>query len=149
MDLLKCDILLVEDDPAIVLLLNRAFERASLEGPLCRVADGDEAVRYFQGEGDYADRLRYPIPALVLLDLHLPKRSGLEVLAWIRSEPEFCGIPVVILTGEASDVDVKRAYELGANSVLFAPIEQAALVEQVKAIRDYWLLYNRVPRGKH
>src|SRR5438128_11245453 len=107
MDLFKCDILLVEDDPAIVLLLNRAFGKADLEGHLCRVADGDEAVRYFQGEGIYADRLRYPIPALVLLDLHLPKRSGLEVLAWIRGEPEFSGIPVVILTGSASDVDIK------------------------------------------
>jgi len=146
MDLLKCDILLVEDDPAIVLLLNRAFEKAGLEGPLCRVADGDEAVRYFRGEGDFADRLRFPIPALVLLDLHLPKRSGLEVLEWIRGEPEFCGIPVVILTGEASDKDVHRAYELGANSVLFAPIDQAALVDEVKAIRDYWLVYNRVPK---
>ena len=146
MDLQKCDILLIEDDPAIVLLLNRAFGKVDLEGPLCHVADGDEAIHYFRGVGAYADRLRHPIPALVLLDLHLPKRSGLEVLAWIRGEAEFSGIPVVILTGAASDGDIKRAYELGANSVLFAPMGQAELVEEVKAIRDYWLVYNRVPR---
>jgi DNA-binding response OmpR family regulator len=145
MELIKCDVLVVEDDPNITFFLERAFDKAGLMGPLCIVRDGDEAMAYFNGEGKYADRKKHPIPALVLLDLRLPKKSGLEVLQWLRKQPDVGRIPVVILTLTASPEDINRAYALGANSVLLAPLNAEGLLETVKAIRQYWLVFNLGP----
>jgi CheY-like chemotaxis protein len=139
----KCEALVVEDDPSIVLLLKRAFRKAGLDQPVAFASDGDDAIDYLSGRGKYEDRDRYPVPDLVLLDLHLPKRSGLEVLTWIRSDSAYNRLPVVILTGSASNATVRRAYELGANSVLFAPLDQDGLMEMIRAIREYWLGFNR------
>lgn len=145
MDQPKCDVLVVEDDPDVSLFLERAFEKAGLVGPICRVPDGEQAISYFKGEGVYADRDRYPVPTLVLLSLRLPKKSGLEVLAWFRQQPGIGGIPVVILTGAASPDDINDAYAAGANSVLITPFGFEPLVEIVRAIRQYWLIINQGP----
>src|SRR5438270_829679 len=103
-------ILLVEDNDDDVLLVRRAFAKAKLGTPLAVVRDGDAAVEYLGGGGPYADRERHPLPALVLLDLKLPRRSGFEVLEWVRRHPVLRRLPVVVLTSSKETADVDRAY---------------------------------------
>ena len=138
-------ILLAEDNANDALLLERAFRKANVGGVVHRVSDGDEAVAYLAGESGYADRDRHPLPAMVLLDLKLPRRSGLEVLDWIRQHPELRRIPVVILTSSRARADVDRAYDLGANSYLLKPVEFSALLELVRSLTVYWMVLNEPP----
>ncbi|NEQ29015.1 MAG: response regulator [Microcoleus sp. SIO2G3] len=139
-------ILLVEDDPNDILLTQRAFRKANLtNASLQVVTDGDTAVGYLSGVGEYADRDRYPLPVVVLLDLKLPRRSGHEILAWLRQQPELKRLLVVVLTSSNQRSDVDQAYDLGANSYLVKPIGLAALVEVVQALNLYWLLLNQKP----
>src|SRR5436190_12090392 len=132
-------ILLVEDDDADILLLRRAFRNARIANPLIEVRDGQAAIQYLSGEGPYADRIRYPIPFLILLDLRLPKLSGFEVLAWIREQPELVDLIIVVLTGSDHVPDVSKAHELGANSYLVKPGTFDELVEMVRRINGRWL----------
>ena len=138
-------ILHVEDDPNDVLLLHRACRKASLNLSLQSVGDGDKAVSYLSGESIYADREKYPLPALVLLDLKMPRRSGLEVLAWIRAQPNLRRILVAIFTSSKHDEDINKAYELGANSYLVKPVGFDALTEMIGMIHTYWLNLNEKP----
>lgn len=127
-------ILLVEDDSNDVLLLQRAFRRAGLTHALQVVSDGDQAVAYLGGDGQFADRTKHPLPALILLDLKLPRRSGLEVLEWLRNQPpEIKSLPVIVLTSSRLSEDVDRAYGLGANSYMAKPSgNYDGLAEMVK-----------------
>jgi DNA-binding response OmpR family regulator len=109
--------------------------------------DGDAALNYLAGRPPYDDRTRYPIPSLVLLDLKLPRRSGLEILQWMREQEDLKSIPVIILTSSQQSLDIDRAYELGANSYLVKPVGFDGLLEMVKAIGMYWVLLNRTPAG--
>ena len=111
-------ILLVEDDYNDILLIQRAFRKAEIQQSMLQVTDGDEAIAYLSGEGQYTDRQTYPIPSLILLDLKLPRRSGLEVLAWIRQQTKLKRLLVVVLTSSQENSDLNRAYDLGANSYL-------------------------------
>lgn len=139
-------ILLVEDDPNDILLTQRAFRKANLtNASLQIVTDGDTAVAYLSGEGEYADRDRYPVPVVALLDLKLPRRSGHEILAWLRQQPELKRLPVVVLTSSKQNPDINQAYDLGANSYLVKPVGLAALVEIVQSLNLYWLLLNEKP----
>lgn len=138
-------ILVVEDDPNDALLLERAFRKARLANPLQLVADGDAAVAYLSGAETYGDREKYPLPALVLLDLKLPRRSGHEVLEWIRGQPGLRRLPVVALTSSRESRDVERAYDLGVNSYLVKPVGFDALLEMVQALNLYWVLLNQAP----
>ncbi|MFB2918752.1 MULTISPECIES: response regulator [Aerosakkonema] len=143
---MKHTILLVEDNPADVLLMKRAFRKEDLSDiSLQVVEDGDAAVLYLSGEGEYCDRERYPIPALILLDLKLPRRSGHEVLAWLRQQPQLKRLPVIILTSSKETIDVNQAYDLGVNSYLVKPPGFGALGEMLKTINLYWLLHNEQP----
>lgn len=137
-------VLLVEDDANDILLMQRAFDKAQLAGPL-HVSDGDEAVAYLAGEGSYADRARYPLPVLILLDLKLPRKSGLEVLDWLRRQPGLKRVPVVVLTSSEERKDVNQAYDLGANSYLTKPVAFQELLELVRRLDVYWLLTNEQP----
>ena len=138
-------ILLVEDDEEDILLLRRAFRNAHIANPLFEVRDGQTAIQYFSGEGDYADRTRYPIPFLILLDLRLPKLSGFEVIAWMRDQPQLADLIVVVLTASDHVPDVTKARDLGANSYLVKPGNFEELVEMVKRIKGRWLLLDRLP----
>src|SRR5438876_11011111 len=140
-------ILLVEDDEADILLLRRAFRNARIANSLVEVRDGQEAIQYLAGEGPYADRSRYPIPFLMLLDLRLPKLSGFEVLAWIREQPELAELIVVVLTGSDHVPDATKARDLGANSYLVKPGDFEELVQMVKRIKGRWLLLDSLPEG--
>src|SRR5512141_1912836 len=99
-------ILLVEDDPNDVLLIQRAFQKAGLRDVLKVVGDGDQAVEYLEGKGAYADRTRFPLPYLLLLDLKMPGTNGFSVLRWVRTEPKFKRLLVVVLTSSNLQADV-------------------------------------------
>jgi CheY-like chemotaxis protein len=131
-------ILLVEDDPDDVLLLRRALRMAGAEVPLHVVGDGDAAVAYIEGTGEHADRRGSPLPCLVLLDLKLPKRSGLEVLEWLRQQPVLRRLPVIALTSSGQRNDIDRAYDLGVNSYLVKPVQSSALAEMLRHLIKYW-----------
>ena len=138
-------ILLVEDDEADIFLLRRAFRNARIANPLIEVRDGQAAIQYLSGEGDYAERTRYPIPFLILLDLRLPKLSGFEVIAWMRDQPQLANLIVVVLTASDHVPDVTKARDLGANSYLVKPGNFEELVQMVKRIKGRWLLLDRLP----
>lgn len=138
-------ILVVEDEPDAVTLLEHAFTKAGITTPLRAVSDGDLALAYLQGAPPYADRRLYPRPQLVLLDLKLPRCSGLEVLARIRADPALAGLPVVILTSSRERSDVFRAYAAGANSYLVKPSSLGELITLAGVFRDYWLFHNELP----
>jgi CheY-like chemotaxis protein len=135
-------VLLVEDNDDDADLILYAFEKAGIANPVTRVADGDEAVAYFEGGGRFADRARHPLPALVLLDLKLPRRSGFEVLEHIRQHGRARHTPVVVLTSSNQGEDIRRAYELCANSYLVKPVSRDSLLDMVRALNYYWIRLN-------
>jgi len=145
MDLSEYGILLIEDNSTDILLIERAFQHANVANPIRIVRDGDEAVDYLSGKGNYGDRTQYPLPSLILLDLKLPRRHGLEVLGWIKQQDLLKRIPVVILTASQEDIDVDRAYDLGVSSYLVKPVQLDALRKLVETINAYWLRINQFP----
>lgn len=139
-------ILLVEDDPADSTLIRRAFDKAEVSAHLVRAKDGDDAVAYLDGTGKYENREEHPLPALVLLDIKLPRRSGFEVLSWIRRDPRpLRRLPVIMLTSSRHSVDINRAYELGANAYTVKPDTAAELVDIFHSLRKFWLEKNEFP----
>lgn len=136
-------ILLIEDNGNDVVLIKRALAKAKVANPLALVPDGDEAVAYLAGAAAGADGT---VPGLILLDLKLPRRSGLEVLQWLRQQPRLQKIPVVALTSSREPGDINRAYELGVNSYLVKPANPDDLLTMVKALAQYWLQLNQ-PAG--
>ena len=127
-------ILHVEDDPNDTLLLEHACKKAGVIFDLQAVSDGDQAIAYLRGINDFSDRMKHPLPKLILLDLKMPRVSGFDVLNWLRADEAFRGVPVVVLTSSNHDADVKRAYDLGAKSYLVKPVGFEALVELVKKL---------------
>ena len=139
-------ILLVEDDAGEARLLKRAFDKMGICVPLIRVEHGDSAVAYLRGEAQYVDRSIYPMPGIVLLDLKLPRRSGFEVLQWVRASEGDCRrLPIVVLSSSDDPRDINHAYELGANSYLTKPGSTGDFHALAAAFRDYWLGLNQDP----
>ncbi|MDP8917338.1 MAG: response regulator [Pseudomonadota bacterium] len=134
-------VLIVEDDADDRDLLARAFKRAGIDVPLWFAKDGDEAVAYLEG---VAFDMSQATPFIVLLDLKLPRRSGFEVLEWIKRNARLRRIPVIILTSSRENVDLERAYDLGANSYLVKPARPEALRQMVEHINAYWLGLNEM-----
>src|SRR5438270_6092379 len=106
-------ILLAEDDADHVFLIRHAFSHANLLNPLQVVRDGDEVLAYLKGEGKFSNRAEYPLPSLILLDLKMPRKSGFEVLQWIRQQPGLSTMRIVVLTSSEDIKDVNQAYALG------------------------------------
>jgi CheY-like chemotaxis protein len=139
-------ILLVEDSPVDILLMQRAFRNQIFTNTSLQIVrDGDAAVFYLNGDGEYSDRDRYPLPAIILLDLKLPRRSGHEVLGWLKQQPQLKRLPVVVLTSSSQTVDVNQAYDLGVNSYLVKPVGFASLSEMMQSFGKYWLNHNELP----
>ena len=134
-------ILLVEDDENDILLMQFAMKRAGTTNPLYVVRDGQEAIEYLEGAGEFVDRIQFPFPSLVLLDLKLPRKSGLEVLRWIRQEAGLETLPVVVLTSSTLDRDFEQVHRLGANSCLSKPTTPDQQVDLVRKLDSYW--FNR------
>jgi len=136
-------LLLVEDNEHDVFLMKRALKQAEIHNPLYVVGDGEQAIDYLSGNGEFSDRESYPFPALVFLDLKLPFKSGHEVLEWIRGEAELDELVVVVLTSSDEPSDIARAYKLGANSYLVKPPSLEQLRDLAKSFKWYWLKYNQ------
>jgi CheY-like chemotaxis protein len=135
-------ILVAEDDPTDAYFFQRAFNRAGLPVTLHFVRDGQEVLDYLQGEGQYADRVRHPLPRLLLLDLKMPRLDGFDVLEWVRQQPIMSGVLIVIFSSSEELRDINRAYGLGANSYLVKPHSMAELTALVGQFKKYWLEAN-------
>jgi CheY-like chemotaxis protein len=133
-------ILYVEDEPNDVLLLRLAFKRARLSNPFHTAADGVEAINYLAGNGPFADRHRHPLPSLVLLDLNVPKKSGFEVLMWVRQQPQFSSLPVVIYTSSVGLLDKDTARLLGATDFLIKRSDLNQIATLARSLADRWLI---------
>ena len=137
-------ILLVDDSENDLILMRRAFQKAGFNNPLREVRNGEEAIAYLQGEGVYDDRDQFPFPAVMLLDLNMPRLNGFEVLSWIQTQPGLRHLSIIILTASLRMEDVERAYDLGAHSFLVKPASLEKLVCMIRCLRD-WLQYNHFP----
>lgn len=136
-------ILVAEDDPQHAELILEAFSAAKIVNPVLVCKDGAEAIAHLSGETPqgHADG----VPALLLLDLQLPRRSGLEVLEWAKEQPHLKYVPAVMLTSSREAEDMTKAYELGANSYLVKPVGFDALVQVIRTLGMYWLVLNQKP----
>lgn len=140
-------VLSVDDNDVDGALLERAFKRCSIPSRLFRVSEGPQAMAYLTGHGIYADRVAYPLPDLILLDLVMPKMHGIEVLKWIREQPELKKTAVLIFTSSEKPEDVKSATQTGANGYLVKPTKFEDLKNLVRTIYSEWL-EKGVKKGK-
>jgi two-component system response regulator len=137
------EVLLVEDDPGDVLLTREAFAQHHQDAQLHVVSDGEEATRFLRRTGDFADASR---PTLVLLDLNLPRRSGLEVLADLKADPDLRTIPVVVLTTSQAEQDILRSYQLHTNAYIVKPIDADQFSAAIGQIDDLFLTLAAQPQ---
>jgi CheY-like chemotaxis protein len=137
------DVLLVEDDPADVLLIEEAFAAYRMRSRLHVAGDGEQALRFLRRVGEFADA---PRPGLVLLDLNLPRRNGLEVLAELKADSGLLSIPVVMLTTSQAEEDIMRSYLLHANAYIAKPVDFERFTHAVRQIDDFFLTLARLPR---
>ena len=139
-------ILLVEDDPRDVELTIETLKTFKLANNIVNVGDGVEAMEYLQYEGKFKSRSSVN-PAVILLDIKMPRMDGIETLKAIREDEKLRTIPVVILTSSREDPDLKRCYELGANAYVVKPVDFKAFMEAVKQIGAFWAVLNEPPSG--
>jgi len=138
-------ILLAEDTPDDVLLLQHAFQKAGVAHRLEVVCDGMEAMEYLNGENAYADREQHPFPEVLLLDLNMPRMNGFEVLEQVRREPRYSRLLIHVLTASSREADVQRAYDLGANSYVLKPSRVSDLTAFASALNQ-WHQFVCLPR---
>src|SRR4051812_37467049 len=131
-------ILLAEDDPDDADLIRAALEKTALFHALQHVRDGDAAISYLAGAGEYSNREVFPCPQVVLLDLKMPRKNGFEVLQWIRSNKSFSQLPVIVLTSSDEPKDIQRAYQLGATSYLTKAASFKNVVEVLATLAPAW-----------
>jgi CheY-like chemotaxis protein len=141
-------ILLIEDDPNDVFLMKRTLKKAEIVNPLQIATDGQEAYDYLSGVGQFADRVLFPLPSLVFLDLKLPYKSGFELLQWIQGESRLDTSLVVVLTSSSEERDIEKAYKLGARSFLVKPPTSEMLLELMLSLKDYWIKHNETVSPK-
>jgi CheY-like chemotaxis protein len=139
------DVLLVEDDPGDVLLIEEAFEFNKVRNTLRVVSDGVEALEFLRREGRYADA---PRPGLILLDLNLPRKDGREVLAEVKDDESLRAIPVVVLTTSKAEEDVLRSYDLHANAYVTKPVDFDRFIEVVRQIDEFFVSVVRLPGAR-
>ena len=137
------DVLLVEDDPGDVLMTREAFEQHKIRNQLHVVNDGEQAMQFLHRTGDYASA---PRPGLILLDLNLPRRDGLEVLAELKEDPRLRVIPVVILTTSQADEDILRSYALHANAYVSKPVDFERFMDVIRQIDNFFVTVVELPR---
>jgi two-component system, chemotaxis family, response regulator Rcp1 len=136
------NLLLVEDNPADVYLMREVLENLYVQAQLYVVADGEVALAFLRREGHYAAPVR---PDLILLDLHLPKKPGLEVLAEISADPSLRRIPLIVLSSSQAERDIVQSYELGANCSITKPTGLEQLQQAVRLIEGFWLTRASLP----
>jgi chemotaxis family two-component system response regulator Rcp1 len=136
------EILLIEDNPGDVRLTTEALKEINMQSNLHVVNDGEKALAFLQQQGSYSNAVR---PDLILLDLNLPKKSGREVLARIKTNSRLRCIPVIILTTSKSEKDIEELYNLHANCYIVKPADFEQFINAVKAIVDFWLAFVKLP----
>ncbi len=140
------EILLAEDNQHDAELTIRELRKHNMANKLVHVKDGEEALDFIFGNGTYSSRKdSIHFPKVILLDIQMPKVNGIEVLQIIKSDPRTMAIPVVILTSSKENPDVKRCYELGANSYIVKPVNFESFAESIRHLGFYWLLMNQPP----
>jgi two-component system response regulator len=142
-------ILLVEDSPDDIELTLRALKKNNIANEVVVARDGEEALEYLTATGKYAGRPVAALPEVVLLDLKLPKVSGLEVLRSMRADPRTQLLPVVVLTSSTEEPDIITSYQLGANSYIRKPIDFDQFVDAIRQLGLYWLVLNQAPPANH
>lgn len=139
-ELIGKTILVVDDEENDIVLLQRLFKMARLANPIIVLRNGEEAIAYLKGDGQFADREKYPIPNILMLDLKMPRTDGFEVLQWIKEQPHLKGMLVIVLSQLTDIKDVSRAYDLGAKTFLTKPCTEAELGNLMNTYRGYWSL---------
>ena len=137
----QISVLLVEDNPGDVRLIREAFRSLNIDPNFHVVTDGVDAIDYL-----HASDGNFDIPDLILLDLSLPRKSGLEVLAEIKASPDIRRIPVLILSSSAADSDIRKSYDLHANSYIVKPADLTQVMTVIKSLSDFWMSTVRLPR---
>src|SRR5947199_1349117 len=136
------DVLLVEDDPGDVLMTREAFEHHKIRNQLHVVNDGEQAMQFLHRTGEYAGA---PRPGLILLDLNLPRRNGLEVLAELKADPDLLTIPVVIFSTSQAETDIASSYRLHANAYITKPVSLDLFTEAIRQVDDFFLTLVKLP----
>lgn len=131
--------MLVEDSEDDRALMEFAFKKAGITNPIFTAHNGEEAIAYLEGEGDYAERDRYPLPCLIITDLKMPGLDGFELLEWLKTRPEFHRVPKIVLTASGHEKDEKRARQLGSCAYFVKPSQLADLVRVVVAMDEEWI----------
>ncbi|HBA86630.1 MAG TPA: response regulator [Geobacter sp.] len=138
-------IMLVDNDRDHAHFTQLALQRVGVITPVQVARDGEEAIGYLSGQEPYQDRETYPLPILLLLDLNLPRMSGVAFLSWLRRQPLLRRLPVIVLTQPGPTTDLNRAYELGCNSYLIKPTSFNTLLVMMQGLVHYWLSLNLPP----
>lgn len=138
------DVLLIEDDPGDELITREAFEHNKIDNTLHVARDGEEGLDYLYQRGEFQNA---PRPDLVLLDLNLPKYDGRQLLEKIKSDPDLCHIPVVVLTTSSAQEDILRSYKLHANAYVTKPVDLDAFMKAVRQIDEFFVQVVRLPQG--
>lgn len=133
----------VEDDQDDALLIGRALTLAGVESPVQVVENGEQAVQYLLGSPPFEQRAEHPLPGLILLDLNTPGMNGHEFLRWLREQPRFKRIPVVVLTSSSAESDVASAYDAGANAYLVKPLGHREMTDTLRDLGSFWFTRNR------
>jgi CheY-like chemotaxis protein len=142
---LRLNILLAEDDENDVLLLKLAFKQAGIQNPVHVAGDGQEAIDLLSKAAMLPNRASHPMPGLLILDLKMPRKSGLDVLRWLRQQPLLHCLPVIILSTSAHRHDLERAYQLGANAFIVKPAANEERTQLAGFIKGFWLQFNQPP----
>ncbi len=140
------EILFVEDNMDDAALTMHALKKGGLTNSIFHVKDGAEAIDFIYCKGAYSERDPLPHIKLMLLDIKMPKVSGIEVLEKIKSDPLLKAIPIVVLTSSKEDPDIKRCYQLGANSYIVKPVESDNFFKTIKDLSLYWMILNQPPQ---
>ncbi|AYB29083.1 response regulator [Chryseolinea soli] len=140
----EVEVLIVEDNDEDAELAIRALRKHRLANNIVHLSDGEQALDFIFGRGKYSDRIISQMPKVILLDIKMPKVSGLQVLQAVKADPQMKVIPVVILTSSEEDPDIKKSYELGANSYIVKPVEFDNFSKTVADLGLYWMVVNRV-----
>jgi CheY-like chemotaxis protein len=141
----KITILIADDDPDDRNMIKEALEKERLANPVRFVEDGEELMDYLNRQGKYSTIDKNQLPGLIFLDLNMPKKDGREALQEIKANPNFCRIPVIILTTSKVEADIFRSYNLGANSFITKPVTFNDLVEVIRTITKYWIRIVELP----
>ncbi|HEY0547946.1 MAG TPA: response regulator [Verrucomicrobiae bacterium] len=141
----KCNILIVDDDENDIFFAKRAFTEINVHCTFQVLKNGQEAVDYLAGQGPYADRQKFPLPMMILLDINMPIMDGFQVLEWLRKRPGIKVIPTLVFSSSDVPSDITRAYELGANSFMTKSVTYDGLLLKLQTLSQYWLEHCKHP----